>query len=103
MATSTISYFSRRGTTPGKSKNALNRSTVGGQAAAQNYQVTPLFFQETMEANQSSIYRLGTGEDDHDASLSFDQPPDTSIDGNETQRSIVSNLSTGTFRDTYVD
>lgn len=70
MATSTISYISRRGTTPGKKKS----SGSGGGTSAQQYQVTPLFFQETMEANTSS-YRLNTVGDD-DASLSFDQPPE---------------------------
>ena len=68
MATSTISYFSRRGTTPGKSKKGNNKASAG-QQAAQSYQITPLFFQETMEANQSSLYALETGTD---ASLSFD-------------------------------
>ena len=55
-----------------------------------------------MEANQSSVFGMGTTED-HDASLSFDQPADTSIDGDVTQRSMTSNMSSGTFRDTHVD
>lgn len=100
MATSTISYISRRGTTPGKKKS----SGVGG-SAAQQYQVTPLFFQETMEANTSS-YRLNTvGEDD--ASLSFEQPSELDAMGGDvsarSRQSNISGVSSSTFRDTPVD
>ena len=109
MAT-TISYFSRRNTaqTPGKRKST-DQSNV-----AQSYQVTPLFFQETMEANQQS-YRLGTVElGDESADLSFDQVSagaatdrmiDTSgNDGtpNSARESVMSGASSTTFRDTPV-
>ena len=74
MATSTISYFSRRASaTPGKSKKKTLKTSATGQLAAQSYQVTPLFFQETMEANQSSLYRLGTNPED-ETELTFEQP-----------------------------
>ena len=54
-----------------------------------------------MEANQSSMYTLETGDD---ASLSFDQNDPTS-EGGDTDRSRQSNMSTvsGAFRDTHVD
>lgn len=66
--------------------------------------MTPLFFQETMEANASQMYTL----EDNDASLDFDQPVSemTGEVGSETMRSRQSNMttgSTGTFRDTHVD
>ena len=73
MATSTISYFSRRGTTPGKSKKKSLKHSTTGQLAAQSYQMTPLFFQETMEANQSTLYRIDTNPED-ETELTFDQP-----------------------------
>ena len=72
MATS-ISYFSRRGTTPGKSKGRKS-AQAQAQNQAQAYQVTPLFFQETIEANQSiGSYRMTTGNgEDGEASFSFE-------------------------------
>ena len=79
--------------------------TAAGQAAAQSYQATPLFFQETMEA--SNMSRLVTGEDE----LSFEASAGEMTTeggemGNETMRSRQSNMSSvsssSTFRDTLV-
>ena len=94
MATSTISYFRRGAQTPGKGKK---RPLNSGQSAAQVYQVTPLFFHETM----TNASRMATEENND--SLSFDQ--ELSADGDETFRSRQSNISSasGTFRDTFVD
>ena len=97
MTTSTISYITWRGNTSEKTKSVKKSAT--GQASL--YQVTPLFFQETMEANSS--YRINTGEEE--VSLTFDQSVEVPESGNTSARSrqsVISGASTSTFRDTEV-
>ena len=84
MATSTISYFRRDSGKVGGKK----RATAAGQAAAQSYQATPLFFQETMEA--SNVSRLATNEDELSFEASASDMTTEAADGglgDETMRS----------------
>ena len=76
----------------------IRKVTAGQQPSASNYSVTPLFFQETLEASAS--------QPDNDDSLCFDEADSMDVEGGlESARSGNGGGEAGTsstFRDTKV-
>ena len=83
-----MSYFLKKTTYGGSGKNKMDQD----QKAAANYQMTPLFFQETLETSARNLSNSLDG-----SSLDFDENQ-----GDVSQRSAASD-ATIKYRDTNVE